>query len=273
LDAAEVAALTRNRESSLAKVPWTTDDLPLLDEANFQINGRTRNYGHIVCDEAQDLSPMQFRMLARRVTSGSLTVLGDIAQATGPRTYESWDEILPHLPASPEIRREVLELGYRAPAQILNLASRLLPYSAPSVAPTTSVREGRFAPEVIRVPPGELASESVAASLRLAAEGLLVGLVVPLGAVQAEIAAVARGDQRIGRLDEHGITRPVTIVGAASAKGLEFDAVVVVEPTGIAGDDRRGLRLLYVALTRPIQQLVIVHALELPAALEVANGF
>jgi DNA helicase IV len=266
LDAGEIAALSRERVGTLANVAWTVDDLALLDEANFQINGRTRNYGHIVCDEAQDLSPMQFRMLARRA-NGSLTVLGDIAQATGANTYQAWEEILPYLPAAAEIRREVLDLGYRAPAQILDLAARLLPYSAPAVPPTASVRAGRFAPETVRVEPGDLASKSIATSLQLASDGLLVGLIVPTGSLETHLGRSARGDARIGQLLQHGITRPVTIIPAASAKGLEFDAVVVVEPALIAGDDTRGLRLLYVALTRPIQRLVILHSLELPRAM------
>ena len=94
---------------------WTIDDLPLLDEADFLVNGRTRTYGHIVVDEAQDLSPMQFRMVARRAPTGSLTVLGDLAQATGAWTYDSWDEIVLHLPTTAPVRHDELTLGYRAP--------------------------------------------------------------------------------------------------------------------------------------------------------------
>jgi DNA helicase IV len=269
---AERRRLLREPSGALAKVPWTTDDLALLDEASFLINGRARRYGHVVCDEAQDLTPMQFRMVARRATAGSLTVLGDIAQATGPNAYETWDDVLPHLPPAPDIRRDELTLGYRAPAQVLELASRLLPHSAPAVRATTSVRVGRFAPQVIEVAAAELAAEALSVSLRLAAEGHLVGLIVPEGEVGAEIGAAARHEPTAGRLDDHGITRPVTVVPAPMAKGLEFDAVVVVEPSLIAGADRRGLRLLYVALTRPIGRLVILHALPLPEPLRDANA-
>lgn len=102
------------------------DDLPLLDEAEYLTNGRTRTYGHVVVDEAQDLSPMQFRMVARRAPSGSLTILGNPAQATGPWDYRTWDEILRHLPDTSVSRRDELTLGYRAPGQILDLASKLL---------------------------------------------------------------------------------------------------------------------------------------------------
>jgi DNA helicase IV len=263
----EAASLVRPPAGTLAGVPWTSNDLALLDEASFLINGRTRRYGHVICDEAQDLSPMQFRMVARRATAGSVTVLGDIAQATGPSTYETWDDVLPHLPPSTEVRREELTLGYRAPAQVLDLASRLLPFAAPAIRPTTSVRTGRFPPEVIEVTEESLATEALAAGLRHAALGYLVGLIVPEGELAARVAAAARHEPTAGRLDDHGITRAVTVVPAPQAKGLEFDAVVLVEPASIAGTDRRGLRLLYVALTRPIQRLSLVHALPLPAAL------
>ena len=268
----EAARLLRAPSGTLARVPWTANDLALLDEASFLINGRTRRYGHVVCDEAQDLTPMQFRMVARRATAGSLTVLGDIAQATGPSGYETWDDVLPHLPPSTEVRRDELTLGYRAPAQVLELASRLLPFSAPAVRPTTSVRVGRFGPDILEVPEGEVAAEALAASLRLAAAGHLVGLIVPEGEVASRVAAAARHEPSAGRLDDHGITRAVTVVPAPMAKGLEFDAVVVVEPSLIAGIDRRGLRLLYVALTRPIQRLVVVHALPLPEALRQGDS-
>ncbi len=266
LSGEEIETLSRSRVSTLAQVRWTPDDLALLDEASFLINGRTRGYGHIVCDEAQDLSPMQFRMLARRAT-GSLTILGDIAQATGPRTYQSWDEVLPHLPSTTELRRDELTLGYRAPAQILELASRLLPASAPSVQPTASVRRGRTAPEILEVPAESVVEVALASGFQLAADQLLVGLILPAGDLDSSMAAASRHDPQVGRLDRDGMTRPLTIVPAPLAKGLEFDAVVVIEPAAIAGDDRRGLRLLYVALTRAIQRLTIVHSLPLPEAL------
>jgi DNA helicase IV len=268
LDATEITALRRPRPKSIARAPWTIDDVALLDEANFHINGQTHTYGHVVVDEAQDLSPMQLRMLARRAPRGSLTVLGDIAQATGTWNYQSWDEIAPHLPGAADSRREELTLGYRAPGQVLDLASRLLVVSAPTVQPTRSVRQGRREPRIIAVTADDLVSESLAEARRLAAEGFLVGLIVPPGAVDTEMQHATAGAGDIARLDELGITRSITLLPAPAAKGLEFDAVVVVEPMLIAGDEVRGLRLLYVALTRPIQHLSILHARPLPALLE-----
>jgi DNA helicase IV len=246
---------------------WTRADLALLDEAEFLINGRAHTYGHIVVDEAQDLSPMEFRMIARRAPTGSLTILGDLAQATGSWEYRSWDEILEHLPAVAPVRKDELELGYRAPGQVLDLASRLLPAAAPTVRPTRSIRAGKEAPKIVRVAPDELAAESVHEAGELARDGLLVGLIIANRSLASMAAAIA-GVEDIGSLDRDGITKPITLVVASEAKGLEFDAVVVVDPSAIAGSDARGLRMLYVAMTRPIRRLTIVHAEPLPTQLQ-----
>ena len=256
----------RTGTSGTRKPAWTADDLPLLDEATFLINGRTASYGHIVVDEAQDLSPMQFRMIARRSPTGSLTILGDLAQATGAWSFQAWDEILRHLPMVAPTRMEELTLGYRAPGQVLELASRLLPVAAPTVTPTRSIRRGQDGPRIHRVEPGQLFSASVREALRLAGAGHLVGLVVATEQLAA-VLAHAGGHDEIGTLDQDGITRSVTVVAAPDVKGLEFDAVVVVEPAAIAGVELRGLRLLYVAMTRPIRHLSIVHAQSLPEPL------
>jgi DNA helicase IV len=262
----EWRSLLRPKGKGVGAQAWTADDLPLLDEAEFLINGRTRTYGHVVVDEAQDLSPMQFRMVARRAPGGSLTVLGDLAQATGAWSYDSWDEIVTHLPATAPVRHDELTLGYRAPGQILELASKLLPEAAPMVQPTRSIRQGRREPRLIAVDPTELLVESVREATSLADEDLLVGMVVSAGHLAPMTALVGkRGD--VGLLERDGMIRRVTVVGAVAAKGLEFDAVVVVEPAAIAGSDARGLRLLYVAMTRPIQHLSIVHAEPLPPLL------
>jgi DNA helicase IV len=266
LSESEWQSLLRTKGKGLGTQAWTAEDLPLLDEAEFLVNGRTRTYGHVVVDEAQDLSPMQFRMVARRAPTGSLTVLGDLAQATGAWSYDSWDEIVAHLPTAAPIRHDELTLGYRAPGQILDLASKLLPVAAPTVQPTRSIRQGRREPRLIAVDPAQLLAESLREATDLAAEGLLVGLVVSA----AHLAAVTTlvGKRRdVGLLERDGMTRQVTVVDAVGAKGLEFDAVVVVEPAAIAGTDARGLRLLYVAMTRPIQHLSMVHAEPLPTLL------
>jgi len=258
--------LLRTRAATVASTAWSTDDLALLDEASSLIGGRTRTYGHIVVDEAQDLTPMQFRMIARRAPSGSITVLGDLAQATGPWTYADWSEVRTHLPESAPLHHDELTLGYRAPGRVLDFASRLLPVAAPGVGPTSSIRSGRTDPAVHAVTTEMLVPAAMSEARLLTEEHALVAVIAPIELVPA-LARLTRRDADVGLLERDAMTRPITIVPAPAAKGLEFDAVVVVEPAAIAGTDDRGLRLLYVAMTRPIQHLSVVHAEPLPAAL------
>ena len=132
---AEWRLLLRARGATVSSTAWSTDDLALLDEAAFLTGGRTRSYGHIVVDEAQDLTPMQFRMIARRAPAGSITVLGDLAQATGPWNYADWDEILVHLPDAAPHQHDELTLGYRAPGRVLDFASRSCGSPLPGSSP------------------------------------------------------------------------------------------------------------------------------------------
>jgi DNA helicase IV len=262
--------LMKSKTAGSPMPAWTIDDLPLLDEAAFLTGGRTRSYGHVVIDEAQDLTPMQFRMVARRTPTGSMTILGDLAQATGPWTYDSWDEILEHLPSRAPTKREELTLGYRAPGKVLDFASGLLAVAAPAIRATTSIREGRSEPRLIKTAADELLTAAVAEAESLVAGGQgLVALIAASDQI-THLVTLTAGHADIGLLNADGMTRAVTIVPAPEAKGLEFDAVVVVEPAAIVGNDadrRRGLRLLYVAMTRPIQHLSIVHAEPLPSPL------
>jgi DNA helicase IV len=266
LDRDEQDAILRSRSAK-----WATADLALLDEARDRLVGHTPTYGHVVVDEAQDLSPMQLRMIGRRAPAGSVTVLGDLAQATAAWTHSSWAEVASYLPTPAGISARELTLGYRVPGQVLDLAARLLPVAAPTVPVTESVRPGRGAPRIVAAPPGDLFAVAADEAAALADEGYLVGCIVATGAEADAVAAFAAAGVDFGTTEREGILKRVTVLAAPTAKGLEFDAVVVVEPAAIvatAGDDaRRGLRLLYVALTRPIQHLTVVHAAALPDAL------
>jgi len=262
----ELSLLLRPRTTGVSKTAWSADDLALLDEATYLTGGRTRTYGHIVVDEAQDLTPMQFRMVARRAPSGSITVLGDLAQATGPWTYSDWSEVRAYLPSGAPVHHDELTLGYRAPGRVLDFASRLLPVAAPGIRPTSSIRAGRTEPTVTMVGGDELAAAALGEAASLAELHALVAVITPVDLLP-DLQRMAKRDPHVGLLDRDAMTRPITLVPAPSVKGLEFDAVVVVEPAAISVDDRRGLRLLYVALTRPIQHLSIVHAEPLPEPL------
>jgi DNA helicase IV len=271
LDPSEQDAIRRARSAN-----WTTSDLALLDEARDLLEGHTSTYGHVVVDEAQDLSPMQLRMVGRRAPTGSVTVLGDLAQATAAWTHSSWDDVASYLPTPAGRTARELTLGYRVPGQVLDFAARLLPAAAPMVPATESVRPGRRAPRIVPTSPTDLFTVAADEAAALADEGYLVGCIVAEGAEADAVAAFATAGVDFGTAEREGILKRVTILAAPTAKGLEFDAVVVAEPAAIAGatarEPRRGLRLLYVALTRPIQHLTVVHAAPLPDALAGAIG-
>ena len=259
--------LLRRKAASASGTTWSIDDLALLDEASFLTGGRTRSYGHVVVDEAQDLTPMQFRMIARRAPTGSVTVLGDLAQATGPWSYQDWAEVREILGGGASVLHHAeLSLGYRAPGRVLDFASRLLPTAAPGVAPTSSIRLGRSNPVIRLTSVEEVPGTSLAEAHALMADYALIAVIAP-EALVPELVRLARRHEEVGVLERDAMSRRVTIVPAPAAKGLEFDAVVVVEPALIAGTGPRGLRLLYVAMTRPIQHLSIVHGIPLPAPL------
>jgi DNA helicase IV len=262
----EEIALLAGAAADRRRGRFSTGDLALVDEAQALLHGRGRTYGHAVVDEAQDLTPMQFRMIARRCPGGSITVLGDLAQATGPDAPGDWRRLVEQLPRPDGWSLSELTLGYRAPAAVLDFASRLLPVAAPGVRATLSVRTGPHQPALLQVGPAELHHRAATEAVRLAGEGLLVGCIAAAGQVTAMTRALAGAGAQWGLAERDGLTKPVTLLDPAGAKGLEFDAVVVVEPAAIAAGDA-GLRLLYVALTRPIQHLSVVFASPLPAPL------
>jgi DNA helicase IV len=267
-DADEQRQLARKSGRSRADEPWTEADGPLIDEAIELIGGKLRTYGYAVIDEAQDWSPMQARMLARRVPTGRLTILGDIAQGTGVWARDSWDDLLQWLPARDGVVRHELQLGYRTTAKVLAVASRLLPEIAPHLTPTESIRPGRSDPRWISCSADELMDAVAREAAVLTAEWPTVAVIVPVALHDAVEAALANATgMDVGDAEREGLDHRVTVVPALAVKGLEFDAVVVVEPSRIIEDAPSGLRLLYIALTRPTQHLSVVHAEPLPGAL------
>ncbi|MFJ3763158.1 HelD family protein [Streptomyces sp. NPDC090082] len=262
LTGAEVAAIRWTRPPrSHRSARWTAADLVLLDELAGLIE-RPEGYGHVVVDEAQDLSPMQCRAVARRTAFGSLTVLGDLAQGTTPWAARDWGEQLAHLgkPGTPVVP---LTLGYRVPAAVVDLANRLLPALGADVPPGRSVRRDG---EVTVHRTADLAA-GVRAAVRaaLAAEG-------SVGVVTADhlVDRVAEAAAEAGAVDGSG--KRVTVLPASVVKGLEFDHVVVVEPAAIVAAEPRGANRLYVVLTRAVSRLALVHAERLPECLEPRTG-
>jgi DNA helicase IV len=236
-----------------ARAGWSEGDLPLLDEARAALVEPPTRYGHVIVDEAQDLTPMQLRMVARRA-AGSFTLLGDIAQATGPIPYAHWHELLPHLDGAEGAQVEELRHAYRVPREIMELALPLLERIAPGVKPPVAYRVGAEPPRVVEADLPLAAAFEEAARLA-AAEGLLA-VIAP---------ASLRGEGESALFDDSRIA----VLTPREAKGMEFDHVIVVEPAQIVEEavEGQGLRELYVALTRPTTTLVLVHARPLPPEL------
>jgi DNA helicase IV len=245
---------------------WTAADAVLLDELADLIE-RAPSLNHLVVDEAQDLSPMQCRALGRRCAGGSLTVLGDVAQGTSAWAIDDWAEIMQHL-GKPDARLAVLEQGFRVPAQILEFAARLLPLIAPGLATPTSVRQ---APGSLNVTPTDDLHAAVAAACR---ENLKqvgsVGVIASdaaIASVHKRLRAEGFDAALLGETEDVLEVSRLVCLPASLAKGLEFDAVVVAEPARIVAAESRGLQRLYVALTRAVSSLHIIHTEHLPAAL------
>ena len=269
---------------------WSSADAVLVDEAHDQLD-RLPSLAHVVLDEAQDLSAMQYRAVGRRCSTGSVTVLGDIAQGTTPWATPSWAETLKHL-GKPEAVIEELTLGFRVPRQIIDFAAKLLPDAAPGLLPPTSVRQQGGSLEIDAVAgDADLVDTMVtAAQLALAVQEGSVGL----------ITADARAAEVAAALDAAGVEHSVlgsepaapaiegateteaelvesllaetagprlVVVPATLAKGLEYDQVLVLEPAEIVAAEPRGLRRLYVVLTRAVSRLHVVHHAPLPAQL------
>ncbi|MFF1905675.1 HelD family protein [Kitasatospora sp. NPDC058218] len=329
---AERAALLRERPGpdQEAATAWTTDDVPLLDEAaellgplpgsavsrraaaaaeaeelefakvvledfgaglaeidaemlTRQYRGegefrplaeraaedRTWGFGHIIVDEAQELSPMAWRLLTRRCPGRSMTIVGDLAQTGAPAGLSSWGEALDEYTAG-RWRTVELTINYRTPAEIMRITEGVLRAVDPALTAPTAVRSGGTRPWSLRIP-----ADDRGAALRAVVEKEVAQLD---GRRMAILHAPGFPAELIDRLTEvDGVARadgpssldsPVVLMTAAQSKGLEFDAVLVVEPTEILAAHSRGGNDLYVALTRATKSLGVVHSRDLPEMLQ-----
>ncbi len=241
---------------------WSAADLVLIDEARDLIT-RTPSLAHVVVDEAQDLSPMECRALGRRCSTGSATVLGDLAQGTTPWAAPSWPSLLANL-GKPDTEIRELSVGYRVPRQILDYASRLLAAIAPELRPASSLRADSGALDLVRVPAGALGAALVSACRQACSRPGSVAVI----AADPQLAALGRAlDAGAVEYGAPGADARLTLVPVTLAKGLEYDHVIVVEPARIASAGARGLQRLYVALTRAVSRLTVLHSEPLPAPL------
>lgn len=284
LDEAEWLSLHRERREHVDRVIFTTDDVPLLDEVHAvlgpkpkqhrrgadQPDGEVRTYGHIVVDEAQDLSPMQLRMLKRRSLNGSMTIVGDIAQATGAWAHRDWEGVLQHLPERHPPRRTELTIGYRLPAPNMALAAKVLAVAAPELKPPRSIREDGSAPRKVSADSRDGLIETVVQATidEVSAVGFgSVAVICPRSLIEEVASGMERAGVEFGRATRRGLDQQITLVPVQLVKGLELDSSVVVEPAAIVEEEPQGLRSLYVALTRSTKRLAVVHHRELPDSL------
>jgi DNA helicase IV len=267
---------------------WTAADQFLVDEANTLLNGTPFTYGHVIVDEAQDHSAVALRVIGRRSPSGSMTLVGDVAQSTTPAGQESWRDVFAHLAVRGAGRGAagrgaagrgaagrgaasgsvaLLTIGYRVPEPILEIANRLLPLTGVEAVASRSVRGDGGPPAWHSVSPDEFAMSTAAIVGQVKHRHRLTGVVAPPGDHEAITAGLAAAGLITVDHVHQLAADEVPLFGPEEVKGLEFDGVVVVNPHTILGDDTRGARLLYVAMTRAVQELAFVTTAPPPPVL------
>jgi DNA helicase IV len=242
---------------------WTAE--PAGDD---EPDAATRTFGHVLVDEAQDLSPMQARMIGRRCPGGSMTVVGDLGQASRDHSAQTWHDVVAHLPRRRPVRHAELTVNYRTPVEVMDVASRVLAVADPGLTPPRSVRAAGEQPvftEAGTAPRLPAAAADVARSELARVAGGRVAVIAP-----EELAETLRTALDLDDAGAAVLEQPIGVYPVNGAKGLEFDAVVVVEPGAIVAERPQGLRALYVSLTRTTRRLHVVSARPLPAPLAAA---
>ncbi len=262
-----IESLHRPR-TSVDEILWTAHDVPLLDEAHQLLGPKSgvardhllRTYGHIVIDEAQDLSPMQLHMVARRSLGGSMTIVGDIAQATSAWAHNSWESITEHLPTPKGVRSHELTVGYRLPGPLMDLAAKVLAKAMPELKPPVAVRSEGDPPRFVTTDPDNFgtALATTIAEEREAIGAGNIAIICATGAAEdvsffLNEAGIDHGVAYAGALEKE-----VSVIEVSMVKGLELDAAIVIEPDSIVEYEPQGMRSLYVAITRATRRLTII---------------
>jgi hypothetical protein len=259
LSAAEIDLLLGQAPPAAASA-MTHSEFALLDEARALIEPELRTFGHVVVDEAQNLTPMELRMVVRRARRQSLTMLGDIAQRTAEARLSSWEAVLGDAGVD-RVAIEELLVSYRVPDDFLRIAATL----HPEAAVPKGVRRAPWAAVAVTTSPERLGAVAAELAGRMRADVGSVGVIVP---------AVARAavEATVGAATQETLTQGVNVLGLDAIKGLEFDAAVVIEPAAILAERPDGGRGgLYTALTRSTRALAVLHAEPLPPDLAAAS--
>jgi len=263
-----IDGLFRERSKSAADVLWTSHDVPILDEVNRLVgptSGKVRDhqlrtYGHIVIDEAQDLSPMQLHMVARRSLGGSMTIVGDIAQATSAWAHDSWESVTEQLPTPKGVTRHELTVGYRLPGPLMELAAKVLKRAMPDLKPPVAVRSEGDPPRIIETDPdhfGEALVRTLAEERQAIGAGN-IAIICATGAGEDVSAFLTDAGIDHGLAYAGALEKEVSVIEVSMVKGLELDAAIVIEPDSIVEFEPQGMRSLYVALTRATRRLAII---------------
>ena len=259
--AQDVLVLRKESASRVSEQIWTEADAPLVDLADFLINGRTSTgFNHIVVDEAQDLTPMQIDMLKRKGTNGSMTLVGDIAQATGSHAIVDWTPILDQLAGRLPVNLQSLKFGYRVPKEVHDLSLPLLKVIAPDLEAPTAVRSVGMAPVLVKASADDLLKLGAMRATQEVRLPESVAVICPDERMSALHDLLVRTGVDVNRADAEQGKPGVTLIPASEVKGLEFESVIVVDSEGIAHQAGGGLRLLYIAITRSTKRLTIVYS-------------
>jgi UvrD-like helicase C-terminal domain len=263
----EEIGLLLSASAPARRIDMSATDVALFDEARWLIEPDHRTFGHVVIDEAQNLTAMEVRMAVRRARRQSLTVLGDIAQRTAEAGVSTWAGVLRDAGVDAFTMRE-LRLSYRVPHDFLQIATGL-PGIEPSIP--QGVRRAPWPPVAVRAPAGTLGSTSIRLAARMAQDVGSVGVVAP--AARMPEVRTALEPVEFADATREALSPAINLLDLHVVKGLEFDAVVVVDPEAILAErPDGGVGALYTALTRSTRALAIVHTDQLPGIVAGADG-
>lgn len=263
----DLLLLERRSSAQLSTEMWTLADIALLDYLESQISGQSDSYDYIVVDEAQDMSPMQLDSIRRRSSTGDILLLGDMAQGTGNWIYESWEDIAELLNSSIS-RLDELEFGYRVPKQIFEYAARVLTYIDPNLKSPRLVRDVPEGPVITISSDYQGLFSSVIKDLnKLDTSKSLTGIIASDEECETIAGELTKAKIKFNNLATDALGIGLNLVPVSRQKGLEFDAVILLEPQSIIDIPRVGLRQLYVALSRALRSLHIYTIEVLPIEL------